>query len=226
MGDSNYNRLLRNQEKRKTSQILFNRKRLFSRELGRNGTMMGMRNTTITLSNLIDSSYYIQGRIGVGKRDNNSTDMERTGVVDSPNANYSTLEGAKRLLSVLKDGAWMKRNKQKLPPGKIWIFLVDGERRESNYSRSAYQILDQQDNQYKEQQIDGTEAGRDTHALQQYLRNIGLNNVEQFYNYQCWNSHILQQPITQHISNHQSHMHVQYKQGTLSQQYSNLWVNQ
>ncbi|KAA6370008.1 MAG: hypothetical protein EZS28_034465 [Streblomastix strix] len=42
MGDSNYNRLLRNQEKRKTPQVLFNRMRRFSRELGLNGTIMGM----------------------------------------------------------------------------------------------------------------------------------------------------------------------------------------
>ncbi|KAA6361997.1 MAG: hypothetical protein EZS28_042477 [Streblomastix strix] len=83
--------------------------------------------------------------------------------------------------SVLKEGAWMKRNKQKLPPGKIGIFMVDGERRESRYLRSAYQIQDQQDNQYKEQQMDGTEAGRDTHALQQYLQSIGLNTVGTYF---------------------------------------------
>ncbi|KAA6402114.1 MAG: hypothetical protein EZS28_002361 [Streblomastix strix] len=72
--------------------------------------------------------------------------------------------------SVFKEGAWMKRNKQKLPPGKIETFFVVGERRESNYSKNAYQIQDQQDNQFKEQQMDGTEVGRDTHALQQYLQ--------------------------------------------------------
>ncbi|KAA6374991.1 MAG: hypothetical protein EZS28_029482, partial [Streblomastix strix] len=61
---------------------------------------------------------------------------------------------------VLKEGAWMKRNNQKLPPGKIGIFWVEGERRENNYSKNAYQIQDQQDNQYKEQQMDGTEVGK------------------------------------------------------------------
>ncbi|KAA6391026.1 MAG: hypothetical protein EZS28_013445 [Streblomastix strix] len=59
--------------------------------------------------------------------------------------------------NVLIEGAWMKMNKQKRPPGKIGIFLVDGERRESNYLRSAFQTQNQQDNQYKEQQMEGTE---------------------------------------------------------------------
>ncbi|KAA6398502.1 MAG: hypothetical protein EZS28_005968 [Streblomastix strix] len=80
--------------------------------------------------------------------------------------------------SVLKEGVWMKRNKQKLPPGKIGIFMVDGERKQSNYSTSAYYIQYQQDNQYKEQQKDGTEAGRDTHPLQQYLQSIELNKLK------------------------------------------------
>ncbi|KAA6385581.1 MAG: hypothetical protein EZS28_018890 [Streblomastix strix] len=86
--------------------------------------------------------------------------------------------------SVLKEGAWMKRDKQSLSQGNIEILLKDWERWKSNYSKNAYQIQDQQDNQYKEQQKDGTEAGGDTHALQQYLHSIGLNNVEQFYDYQ------------------------------------------
>ncbi|KAA6385749.1 MAG: putative Transposon Ty3-I Gag-Pol polyprotein [Streblomastix strix] len=127
---------------------------------------------------------------------------------------------------VLKEGTWMKRNNQKLPPGKIGIFLVDGERRESNYSKNAYQIQDQQGNQYKEQQMDGTEAGRDTHVLQQYLQSIGLNNPEQFYNYQHWSNRILQQPTTQHILNRGNQMHVQFKQGTPFQRYLNSWANQ
>ncbi|KAA6378424.1 MAG: hypothetical protein EZS28_026050 [Streblomastix strix] len=50
MEGQNFNRLLRSVDKRKTPQILFNRKRRFSRELGRKGTIMGMRNTIATLS--------------------------------------------------------------------------------------------------------------------------------------------------------------------------------
>ncbi|KAA6352818.1 MAG: hypothetical protein EZS28_051655 [Streblomastix strix] len=98
MGDSNYNRLLRNKEKCKTPQIFFNRKRRFSRELGRNGTIMGMRNTIATLSYLIDSSYRTQYGTGEGERSINSTNMERIGVVGSPNGNHNTLEGAGRQL--------------------------------------------------------------------------------------------------------------------------------
>ncbi|KAA6382676.1 MAG: hypothetical protein EZS28_021795 [Streblomastix strix] len=127
---------------------------------------------------------------------------------------------------VLKEGAWMKRNNQKLPPGKIEIFMVDGERRENNYSNNAYQMQDQQDNQYKEQQRDGTQAGRDMHVLQQYLQNTRLINPEQLYNYQHWNNHILQQAFTLHVSNRENQRHVQFKQGTPFQRYSNSWASQ
>ncbi|KAA6387502.1 MAG: hypothetical protein EZS28_016973 [Streblomastix strix] len=39
----------------------------------------------------------------------------------------------------------------------------------SKYLKNVYQIQDLQDNQYKEQQMDSTEVGRDTQALQQYF---------------------------------------------------------
>jgi hypothetical protein len=94
MRDSNYNRLLRNQEKRKIPEIIFNRKRRFSGELGRNGTIMGMRNTIATLSNLIDSSCHTQSGAREGEGSTNSTNMERIGVVDSPNADHNMLERA------------------------------------------------------------------------------------------------------------------------------------
>ncbi|KAA6319069.1 MAG: hypothetical protein EZS28_054862, partial [Streblomastix strix] len=98
MGNSNYNRLLRNQEKRKTPQILFNRKRRFNKKLGRNGTMMGMRNTIATLINFIDSSCHIQSGARESEGSINSTNAERIGTVDSPNANHNMLEGAGRKL--------------------------------------------------------------------------------------------------------------------------------
>ncbi|KAA6358022.1 MAG: hypothetical protein EZS28_046451 [Streblomastix strix] len=123
MGNSNYNRLLRNQEKRKTPQILFNRKRHFNRELGRNGVIMGMRNTTTTLSNFIDSSCHIQGRVGVSKRDNNSTNMERAGVLDSKNANYSTLEGARGQLKCPQGGSMDEEEQTETTSGEDWDFL-------------------------------------------------------------------------------------------------------
>ncbi|KAA6374122.1 MAG: hypothetical protein EZS28_030354 [Streblomastix strix] len=74
---------------------LFNRKLHFSRKLGQNGTIMGMRNTIATLSNLIDSSCHIQNGSREGERSIISNEMKRAGVVDCPNANYSTLEGAR-----------------------------------------------------------------------------------------------------------------------------------
>jgi hypothetical protein len=55
---------------------------------------MGMRNTVATLSNPIDSSRYTQSGAREGERSTNSTNMERLGVVDSPNANHNMLEGA------------------------------------------------------------------------------------------------------------------------------------
>ncbi|KAA6363857.1 MAG: hypothetical protein EZS28_040615, partial [Streblomastix strix] len=128
MGNSNYNRLLRNQEKHKAPQILFNRKRRFGRQLGRNGIVMGMRNTVAALSNVIDSSCHIQGRVGVSKRDNNSTNMERACVVDSPNANYSTLEGARRQLKHPKGGSMNEEEQTETTSREDLNFL--GRRRE------------------------------------------------------------------------------------------------
>ncbi|KAA6383324.1 MAG: hypothetical protein EZS28_021147 [Streblomastix strix] len=141
MVDSNYNRLLHKQEKRKTQEILFNRMRRFSRELVRNEAIMGMRNTTITLSNLIDSSCKIQGRIGVGERYNNSTDMEREGVVDSPNANYSTLEGAKGQLKCTQGRSVDEEEQTETTSGEDWDFLGRrGEKGEQVFKKCLLNI--------------------------------------------------------------------------------------
>ncbi|KAA6353553.1 MAG: hypothetical protein EZS28_050920 [Streblomastix strix] len=67
MGDSNYNRLLRNKEKCKTPKTLFNKKRRFIRKLRRKGTIMRMLNANATLSNFIESSGHIQSGTRVGK---------------------------------------------------------------------------------------------------------------------------------------------------------------
>ncbi|KAA6375801.1 MAG: hypothetical protein EZS28_028672 [Streblomastix strix] len=123
MGDSNYNRLLCNQEKRKTSQILFNRNQRFSRELGQNGTIMVMRNTTTTLSNLIDFCSHIQDKVGVGKSDNNSTGMERIGVVDSLNTNQSALEGARGQLKCPQRRSMDEEEQTEPTSGEDWDFL-------------------------------------------------------------------------------------------------------
>ncbi|KAA6360481.1 MAG: hypothetical protein EZS28_043992 [Streblomastix strix] len=90
IGDSNHNRLIHNEEKHKTPQILFFRKRRFSRELGRNGTIMGMRITITTFSNLIDYMYHIQSGSRVDERGIYSTNIESISMVGSPNANQNT----------------------------------------------------------------------------------------------------------------------------------------
>ncbi|KAA6356619.1 MAG: hypothetical protein EZS28_047854 [Streblomastix strix] len=72
--------------------------RRFCKELDRNRAIMGMRNIITTLSNFIDSSCYMQSRVVAGKKDNNSTGMQRAGVLDSPIANHNMLEGARRQL--------------------------------------------------------------------------------------------------------------------------------
>ncbi|KAA6367435.1 MAG: hypothetical protein EZS28_037038 [Streblomastix strix] len=88
--------------------------------------------------------------------------------------------------NILKEGTWMKKNSQKLSPGKIEIFFVYRERKVNNYSENAQQIQDLQDNQYKEQQMDGMDAGRETPILQQYLQNIGqLHQLSETIRVRC-----------------------------------------
>ncbi|KAA6369170.1 MAG: hypothetical protein EZS28_035302, partial [Streblomastix strix] len=72
--------------------------RRFCKELERNRAIMGMRNTTTTLSNFIDSSCYMQSKVVAGKKDNSSTSMKRAGILDSSIANHNMLEGARRQL--------------------------------------------------------------------------------------------------------------------------------
>jgi hypothetical protein len=49
---------------------------------------------------------------------------------------------------VLKEGRWMKRQNQKLPPGRMGIFLVDGAKRVRNYLKNVYKIPDYIDQQF------------------------------------------------------------------------------
>ncbi|KAA6388317.1 MAG: hypothetical protein EZS28_016153 [Streblomastix strix] len=122
-GDLHYNRLLCNEEKCKIPQIFFNRKRRYNRELGRNGTIVVVRNTITTLSNLTDSSCHMQNGIGVGKMDINSTNVERTDMVNSSNVNYNTLEGVRRQKKRPQGRSVDEEEQSETIFGEDWDFL-------------------------------------------------------------------------------------------------------
>lgn len=55
-----------------------------------------MQNTIITLSNLIDSSCFILGRVKMSEERKNYNSTEKINMVDRLNANHDTLERAKK----------------------------------------------------------------------------------------------------------------------------------
>ncbi|KAA6374752.1 MAG: hypothetical protein EZS28_029718, partial [Streblomastix strix] len=84
---------------------------------------MGMRNTVATLSNLIDSSSYTQSGAREGEGSANSTNMERIGVVDSPNADHNMLERAGRQQRRAQRGSMDEEEQSETTSGEDWDFL-------------------------------------------------------------------------------------------------------
>ncbi|KAA6354399.1 MAG: hypothetical protein EZS28_050074 [Streblomastix strix] len=84
---------------------------------------MGMRNTSTTLSNFIDSSCYMQSRVVAGKKDNSCTCMEKAGILDSSIANHNMLEGARRLLMRPQGMNMSEEEQTEIASWEQWYFL-------------------------------------------------------------------------------------------------------